>query len=209
MGFLKAAVTDDNFIRGSARVLWAASSQAFPTKISDVIVLTAGGTQYDPQSGWNDLGATKTGIQISRNNAEETYEVDQIVGEIASAPTEWTMQVQTALAEVSPDNIILAWQGGTKTTDTDTDAPGTPAQSHSPLGLPDTYVRRRLVVLHKRSNDKIRMWAFRKVQKAPQESSLSHQKQGEQQSVPVLFRCLADTSVNDPLARFGEIIDQV
>lgn len=203
--FLRANITDDTFLRGSARVLYAASGQTFPTQLSDIIVLTAGGTQYDPQAGWTELGSTKTGIQISRNNTEETYDVDQIFGDIESAPTGWEMAISTAMAEMTPENLAIAWEGGTVTTDT---AP-TPDEKHVPLGLPSVYTRRRLVVLHQRNNNKIRAYCFRKVQKSPQESTLNFQKTGDQQTAPVRFRAFADTSVADPLARFGEIIDQV
>lgn len=313
--FLRANITDDNFIRGAARVLYADAGQAWPTKISDVVQLqttatnevqtltvtgtptggdfrlqykgyvtatiahnasaanvasaliaavpglvtgdivggggalpatpvtltfaqnlaatnvdpvtvvlpaftggtnpaasvattTPGQGQYEPQPGWKDLGATKTGVQISRNNAEESFDIDQIVGDIESAPTEWTMQVQTALAEVAPQNINFAWEGGTTYYSVDSGSPVNAVQSHTPLGMPETYVRRRLAIVHKRDNGKLRMYVFRRIQKAPQDSSLSYQKQGEQQSIPLTFRALADSTVSDPLARFGDIIDQ-
>lgn len=203
--FLRASITDDNFIRGAARVVYAPIGTAFPTKISDIIVLTAGGTQYDLQAGWVELGATKTGVQISRNNAEETFEVDQIAGDIASVPTNWEMSVQTAFAEMTLETLLNVWQGGAITTDT---VP-TPDERHLPLGQPEYYVKRRLAVLHKRSNDKIRAHVFRTAQKSPQESTLAYQKQGEQQTAAMRFKCLADSTVSDVDARFGEIIDQV
>lgn len=310
--FLRANITDDTFLRGSARILYAAEAQAFPTQLSDLLQLAAtstaevqtitttgtpaggtfrlkykgavtapivfnasaaqvdtalealssigpggvvctggplptgvvvtfptaqgnvepitlavnaltGGTtptvniaqttpgagQYDPGAGWFELGATKTGIQISRNNTEETYDVDQIFGDIESAPTGWEMAISTALAEVIPDLIQLAWEGGAVTYANDTNDASGSAQAHIPLGLPDKYTRRRMAVLHQRNNGKIRAFVFRKVQKSPQESTLNFQKTGDQQTLPVRFRAFADTSVADPLARFGEIIDQV
>lgn len=203
--FLRANITDDTFLRGSARVLYAPYAQAFPTQISDVLVLTAGGTQYDPQSGWVELGSTKSGISIARNNTEETYDVDQIYGEIDSAPTSWEMTISTAMAEMTPANLTVAWELGATTTDT---AP-TPDETHTGMGLPSNYVRRRLVIAHQRNNNKIRLYCFRKVQKSPQESTLQFQKTGDQQNAPVQFRALADTLVSDVNARFGEIIDQV
>lgn len=203
--FLRASITDDNFIRGAARLLIAADTQAFPTQLSDLIVLGAGGTQYDAQAGWSDLGATKTGVQIVRNNAEETFDVDQIMGDIESQPTSWEMNIGTQLAEVTLETIDLAWEGGAITTDT---VP-TPDERHLTLGLPVTYTRKRLAVLHQRTNGKIRAHVFRKVQRMPQESTFTFAKTGEQISVPMRFRALADSSVSDINARFGEIIDQV
>ena len=64
-------------------------TQARPQKIADVIALASasGVALYDAASGWTELGATKTGIQITINNAEETFDVDQILGDIMSQPT--------------------------------------------------------------------------------------------------------------------------
>lgn len=200
--FLRASITDDNFIRGAARILYAASTQVFPTKISDIIILSAGGTQYDTQAGWSDLGATKTGVQIVRNNAEETFDVDQIMGDIASEPTSWEMNVGTSIAEMTPTMLRLAWEGGTiSAADADNAV-------HLPMGQPTQYTKRRLAVLHQRANGKIRAYVFRLAQRLPQESTITHAKTGEQVTIPMRWRCLADSTVTDPLARFGEIIDQ-
>ncbi len=48
---------------------------------------------------------------------------------------------------------------------------------------------------------------FRKAQRTPQESSVVYAKAGEQQTVPVRFRALADTSIADQLQRFA-VFDQ-
>lgn len=172
-----------------------------------IVQTTAGQGIYEPMGAWVDLGATKTGVQISRNNAEETFEVDQIAGDIASVPTNWEMSVQTALAEMTPETLDIVWQGGGVTYQDDGGSDG--VTRRLPLGQPEYYVNRLLAIAHKRSNDKVRLHVFRKVQKSPQESTLAYQKQGEQQTAAIRFRCLADSSVADVDARFGEIIDQV
>ena len=204
--FLRTNITDEGFIRGAARVLIAPMATAFPAKIADVINLASGANQYDPASGWSDLGATKTGIQIVRNNSEETFDVDQIQGDIASEPTGWEMNVGTALAEVTLEKIAIAWETADPTTD---NTPSTGAEKHLALGQPSSYTQRRLAVLFQRPNGKIRAYVFRKTQKMPQESSFTHQKTGEQATLPIRWRCLADDTVADVNARFGEIIDQV
>lgn len=203
--FLRTNITDEGFIRGAARIMIAPKAQTWPTKIGDLITLATGATQYDPASGWSDLGATKTGIQIVRNNAEETFDVDQIQGDIASEPTGWEMNVGTALAEVTLEKIAIAWETGAVTTDA---TPTTGAEKHLTLGQPASYTQRRLAVLFQRPNGKIRAYVFRKVQRMPQESSFTHAKTGEQATLPVRWRCLADDTVADVGARFGEIIDQ-
>jgi hypothetical protein len=195
----------EGFIRGAARLLWAPTSVTFPTTISNIIVTATGGTQYDAASGWSDLGATRTGVQIVRNNAEETFEIDQIQGDIGSAPTSWEMNVGTQLAEATLDRIAVAWETAAPTTNVAL----TPDEKTLLLGQPTNYVQRRLAVLYQRSDGTIRAHVFRKVQRMPAESAFTFQKTGEQISVPIRWRCLADDTVANPDEAFGVIIDQV
>lgn len=170
-----------------------------------VAVTTEGAGVYDAQAGWTDLGATKTGIQITINNAEEAFDIDQIMGDIASQPTGWECSVGTQLAEMSEERLQVAWEGSAITTDTTT----TPSEKEIGFGQPTAYTQRRLAVLFQRSNGKIRAFIFRKVQRMPQESSITFQKGGDQQSVPVRFRALADTGESNVQKRFFIIRDQV
>lgn len=200
--FHRTSVDDRSFIRGAARLLVAPTSVAKPTQISDVIYLASGVSNeaYDPKTGWVDLGATKTGIQIAHNNTEETFDVDQIYGDIASQPTNWEVSVSTQLAEFTPERLQVAWEGSAITQ----------ANSEQIIGFgqPTSYTQRRLAVLYQRPSGEIRGYFFWKVQRTPQESTVTHAKTGEQVSVPVRFRVIADTTVTDPLARFFEIHDQ-
>jgi hypothetical protein len=157
-------------------------------------------TAYNAQAGWNDLGATKTGIQVINNNTEEVFDVDQILADIDSRPSGWTMNVATQLAEVTLARLQLAWEGGTITDDGVTSAMG--------LGAPTFYTRRRLAVLYQRPNGKIRAFVFRRVQRTPQESSLDYNKTGPQQAIPMRFNCMADVSIVDLYFQFGVIFDQ-
>lgn len=63
-------VDTSKLMRGAGRLMYAPSSQAKPTKIADVINVTGGPTQYDAATGWSELGATNSGIQISVNNTD-------------------------------------------------------------------------------------------------------------------------------------------
>jgi hypothetical protein len=207
--FHRTFVNDRSFIRGAARILIAPIAQARPTKISDVIALAAVPTPpavalYDAKTGWTDLGATKTGIQITMNNAEETFDIDQVIGDIASQPTSWDCSVGTQLAEMTPERLQIAWEGSAITTD----ATVTPTETEIGFGSPVSYTQRRLAVLFQRPNGKIRAYLFHKVQRMPQESSVTHAKTGEQISIPVRFRVLSDTTMTDPLKRFFIIRDQ-
>lgn len=199
--FQRVSVDDDNFIRGAARIMWAGITVPFPTDITSIIDTTV----YDAQTGWNDLGATKSGIAINLNNSEETFDIDQILGEIDSRPTDWTSSVSTQLAQMTLETLQLAWEGSDIATVTE---PGGATERQIGFGQPSTYTPRRLAVLFQKQNGKIRAYVFRKVQRAPQESSIQHAKTGEQQSVPVTFAAYADTSISDPKKRYFMIFDQ-
>jgi hypothetical protein len=195
--FFRTGITDDNFIRGAARLLVAGTTIAFPTGIGDVINLST----FDAMSGWVDVGATKTGITITHNNTEETFDVDQILGDIDSRPVSYEQTVATALAEVTLENFQVAWEGGPISTSGGFRTMG--------VGEPAVYNRKRLAIIFQKANGKLRMHAFRKVQKSAQESAIPYNKTGEQQSIPVTFRALADTSIADVNTRTQVIFDQV
>jgi hypothetical protein len=203
--FHRTFVNDRSFIRGAARLLIAPITQTKPTKISDVINLAEGVTQYDAATGWVDLGATKTGVQITVNNAEESFDIDQVLGDIQSMPTSWECSVGTQLAEMTPERLQIAWEGSAVTLDA---TPTTGSEQEIGFGAPTAYTERRLAVLFQRPNGKIRAYLFHRVQRMPQESSITHAKTGEQISIPVRFRVLQDTSVSDITKRFFVIRDQ-
>jgi hypothetical protein len=188
---------NSNFIRGAARIMWAGTTIAMPTGIASIINLSL----YDPAAGWNDLGATKTGITITVNNTEETFDVDQIYADLDARPTGWECTVATSLAEVSLARLQFAWEGSGQ-------GVGAGAEATLGIGQPLFYTKRRLAVLFQRQNLNIRAFVFRIVQRTPQESALSYNKTGEQQSIPVRFRALADTSLSDIYSRYFTIFDQ-
>lgn len=202
--FRVSPTADDAFIHGAARLLVAPLSVTKPTKISDVIVLATGATQYNAVSGWVDLGATKTGIQITVNNTEETFDVDQILGDIASQPTNWDVSVATALAEVTPAHLSLAWEGDEVTIDSST----TPDEADTAVGAASSYTQRRLAVLFQRPSGLIRGFFFHIAQRTPQETTIAFNKTGEQQTIPVRFKVLEDTSETNPRRRFFVVRDQ-
>lgn len=204
--FLRTDLTDPwAFVRGAARLLIADEDETMPDAIADIIELASGGTQYDAQTGWTDLGATKTGITISVNHAEETFDVDQVIGDIASAPVSWECSVATALAEMTLEHLQVTWEGSAISTNT---VP-TPDERTMGYGQNDEYTRRRLAVLFKNQDDLIRAFVFRKVQLQPVESAVAFNKTGEQVSIPVQFKGLADTSETDIQKRFFLVIEQV
>lgn len=192
------------FVRGAARIMVAAEDAAFPNSIDDIIVTTSGATQYDATSAWTDLGATLTGITVSVNHTEETFTVDQVLGDIDTVPVSWECSVSTALAEMTLEHLQLAWEGS----DISTDTGQSPDERTMGYGEPTFYTRRRLAVLYKNADDLIRAFVFRRVQLQPVESSVAFNKTGEQISIPVQFKALADTAIEDVKSRFFVVIEQ-
>lgn len=162
-------------------------------------------TLYDAQPGWNDLGATKNGIAIAINNAEETFDIDQQLGIIGSQPSSWTVTVSTSLAESTPERMQVAWMGSQISVD---NTPISGAEKQIGFGAPNYYIQRRLAVLYQRPSGLIRAYFFRITQRSPAESTLAHNKTGDQQSIPIAFNVLADNNVSDVLSQFFIIRDQ-
>jgi hypothetical protein len=182
------------------------------TPTASVARTTAGFGQYDAQTGWTDLGATKGGITVLRNNAEEAFDVDQIYADILTLPTTWEMNVQASCARADIDLLQYLWEGGTITVNS---APTTGPERTLPLGTPTAYRQRRLAVYFQRPSidggvtaGKIRAYCFRITQRTAQESTLVHNKTGDQATVPFTWRAIPDQNVVDANARFGSIIDQ-
>jgi hypothetical protein len=205
-------VTFQNQLGGQNQPMITASGAGFTggtTPAIAVVETTPGFGQWDGQAAWTDLGATKGGIRILRNNAEEAFDVDQIQAEIASQPTSWEMNVSSQVAQADIDMIQYLWEGGTITLD------ATTGERTLPLGTPTFYKQKRLAVGFQRPSTDggatpggVRFYCFRMTQRSPQESAFTHQKTGEQITVPFQWRCIADSTVPDQYARFGGIIDQ-
>lgn len=204
--FLRTNLSDPwATVKGAARLLVQPVDSPFPDEINDIIVLASGGTQYDAQGDWEDLGATKTGITISTNNAEETLDVDQIKGDISSDPVNWEATLSTALAENTLEHIQFAWEGS----DIATNTTPTPDERSMGFGQAESYTQNQVAVLFKSKENLIRAIVFRKMQLQPVESAFTFNKTGEQITIPVQLKALADDSVEDVKARFFTIFEQV
>jgi hypothetical protein len=204
------------FVQGAGRILYAPAGTAFPETIDDIIVLTSGATQYDLVTPWVEIGFTKTGINITRNNAEEDFDVDQVSGSIRRRPTNWEMSVGTQLAEATLETYQLAWELGPITTGTAT--PPVLAERKVGLGAPVSYVERLIAVLFQFPPERsgaapataslIRAWVFGRCYRAAQESGMTLQKTGEQVSLPVRWNAQADSSKSID-EQFGVMLEQV
>jgi hypothetical protein len=202
-------VDTSKLVRGAGRLMYAASSVTFPTQINDVVKTASGATQWDAQTGWNDLGATVGGIAIEVNNTETSYDIDQIAAAVGTEPDAWTCQVTTALAEYTIPHLILAWEGSGPTENTTP----TPDETTSGFAGATSYTERRLAVLFQRppddaGNQYVQMYAFRRAVRSPQAVTINFQKGGNALTIPIVFTILADDSVTDPRDGFGTIFDQ-
>lgn len=207
--FFRSAYGLDNeqgFVQGAGRVLMADQGTAFPDGIEDVLDLSPTATQYDPVDPWAEVGFTKTGINITRNNAEEDYDVDQIRGSIRRRPTNWEMSVGTQLAEATLGTYALAWE----LPDPQLVAKTAPQlnETHVGLSAPTNYRERLIAVVFQFPDGIIRAWVFRRCVRAAQESGMTLNKTGEQVSLPQRWNCLTDSDQPED-SQFGVLMEQV
>lgn len=179
------------FVQGAGRLLVAPATTAMPANINSIVLTATGPTQWDPAAGWVDVGYTKTGINITRNNTEDEFDVDQVRGSIRRRPSQWEMSVGTQLAEASLETFTLVWETSLTTAGTPNITTVT-TERQIGLGAPTTYIERKLACVFQFPDGKVRAWAFRRAVKAPQEAGLTLNKTGEQASLPIRFNCLAD-----------------
>lgn len=190
--------------RGAGRLMYAAMSASVPTSIGDVINLSTYAAQAS--NGWYDLGSTKGGIQISFNNSEESIDVDQINGDIDTFVTGNEMSVSTTLAETTLDRLAMAWEGDVVSVNS---GPAIP-EKQTGFGPFESYTQRRLAVGARNSKSgKLRLFFFHKANRAPQESTIEFNKTGAQQTIPVRFNILPDTSISNVRQRYALAFDQI
>jgi len=181
-------VDQTKLVKGAGRLMYAADSQAKPEKIGDVINTTT----YAAQSGWSDLGATREGIQITVNNTESGFDVDQVNGLLLTTPDNWECSVTTNLAEVTLENMVIAWEGASVTVDSSV----TPSEKETGFAGATSYPQALVG------------YFFHRAVRAPQEGTLNFQKGGDAQVIPVRFNILADATESDPLKAFFIVREQ-
>jgi hypothetical protein len=191
--FHRTNVTDTSFIRGAARILIAPTSVAFPVKIDDVIDL---GTPVGPPIVPATYDATDR-LGRSRCHQDRHPDHDQQRGrDVRHRPGARRHRFSADKLGVLSRNAARGVHSGEDADrlgglgDHDRRTPTTGSEKEIGFGQPVGYTQRRLAVLFQRPNGKIRGYFFRKVQRMPQESSITHAKTGEQISIPVRFKAL-------------------
>lgn len=198
---------EQGFVQGAGRILIADhKTTPHPDGFEDFLVLTAGATQFDAVAPFVDVGFTKSGINVTRNNAEEEFDVDQQKGSIRRRPTNWEMSVGTQLAEATIQTFALAWELPDPTVVTKT----TPQLNENHVGLAayDSYKEKRVVVVFLFPDGILRAWVFRRCIHAAQESGFTLNKTGEQVSLPTRWNALNEVGAPQASA-FGEIFEQI
>jgi hypothetical protein len=168
----------------------------------------AGFGQYDPVGEWTELGATKGGVKITRNNTESLQDIDQIQAAVASLPDEWEMTVEAPLAETNEENIAVAWEGSGITVN----ATNTPNENILGFGNPLSYTERRLAIIHRitlgSNKNQLKAFFFRKVLRSATASTIDFMKTGNMATINTTFRVFADATVGNPEYSMGEMYEQ-
>lgn len=71
------------------------------------------GLTSDPGAGWRDVGGTNDGVTLTIAQEFEELEVDQLVDVPERRRTKREFTIETNLAEVTLENLVLASNGGT------------------------------------------------------------------------------------------------
>ena len=193
----------NNIFGGGARLVYADTSLAKPTQLSDILNTSTGVLA----SGWNDFGATDGGAKIRKGFEKESWEVDQVLGAIDDFIKSWNLMLETNLAENSLENLQIAWEEG----DITTNATPNPDERSIGIGDSDALTERMFALIADKrkvnSTGYIRAYVFWRGQIDGSESEHSFIK-GQKTLIPVKFKLLADTSELQD-RRFGLILDQV
>jgi len=194
MGFAFYRSSREQVIGGAGRLLYQltaaelGSTPVFPTKISDIMNTSNFAAQV--ANGWRDFGQTNDGITISRAVSMTTWDTDQVT-EVVEAIDRWTHTLATNLAEMSLENLQLAWEGGTITAVSG----GLPGERYLPFGIPSTLTARRIAVLFRDRYGYLHAWVFREAQlNTMGETAFTR---GTMQTLPCTWKLFADTAIND------------
>jgi hypothetical protein len=203
-------ITFQGQLAGSNMPMITVTSTAFTggtTPAVTVTETTPGTGIYDAVGGWFDLGGTKGGVTPTMNNTEEEFTIDQQRVAIGVLPNEYTWTLNTALVQVTPENLAFVWDMGPVTLNT---LPAVPEKQIG-FGTSDGYTVRRIAVVHRRPATQgglLRAHFYRKMIRQAAESSTSYASTGDQQSVALQMRALLDDNVSDPYQQVGYMLDQ-
>ncbi len=207
----KKVVSRENIFGGAGRLLYADNGTAKPDDISDIVDI--GTSPYAAATGWNDFGATEGGASISRAYEMNEISVDQIAGVFDKEVTNWTMSLQTELAEATIENLQIAWVGASSITTVTAVPSGFPNERRLGLGAPTCLPERMIALVVDKREDcaagesRVRAYVFW-ISQIDGAASAHAFKKGEKTVLPVTFNLLPDPS-EEPGEEFGIVLDQL
>lgn len=137
-----------NLLPGPARVLYAPTTVAVPTKLDDIIAMA---TPYAPKAGWIDAGATADAASYGRDLDTAEFEIEQKSIPVLTRVTGTERQLTVPFAEITMALQKIIEEGATPATiAVGAGASGTPAQIRQPFGSISDLTRYRWVMISER-----------------------------------------------------------
>lgn len=209
-------VTLTGLLSGPARILWAASGQARPTKIDDIIGMA---TPYTKKTGWNEFGATSDAAGYSREMESEEYEIEQVTGAVLEKISSVTRTLTVPIAEITAANMLIAEAAPASTSvAAGAGGSGTPAQTRLDFGSILTLPKYRIAIIAERDSGFgtsgeggargqlvaiVLYWASITTDASDMEIS-----RGDLVGREVTFRAFPDPAVSDSLKAHGAFIEE-
>jgi hypothetical protein len=140
-----------NILTGPARVLYAPTTVAVPTKLNDIISLS---TPYAPKTGWIDAGATADATSYERDMDSETYEIEQKTTAVLEKITSVERSLTVPFAEITSALQKIIEEGAAAVTiAVGAAASGTSAQTRQPFGSIGSLTRFRWAMIAERPKE--------------------------------------------------------
>lgn len=196
---MATAKNDKQILVGAAEFLVGAAEAAFPTVTAGVSVLGADHATYP--SGYDTVGYTQEGVEVSYEPDYGDVEVDQLLDSARIFKQSMRVTVNTTLAQATLENLIIVWGQKDSTLNT-----GTETLTLDGGSLGDAPIERTLLFVgpgpRTASSSKERIYH---VSRAIQTESSSHAlRRSEVTALPVSFRILPTAT-----GSYGTVRDRV
>ena len=205
-------VETNNILRGPARLLYYSSIATGgacpiatePTTISDI--LADGTISGAAGTGWTDFGAVEGAVTHQRELTTDQDVVENSLSPIRDVLIGVKDTVIANLAEVSFENLQVAWELGGIVTNSGV----TPNEKTIPFSVPESLTPRMIAFVHAKPDGKLRAHVFWNVTPGNAASGLALAKTPKG-TIPVQFNCAVMTDIvdsnNNPT--IGKAIEQV
>ena len=154
MTVIDTGYTKADAISGPARVLYAPTSVALPTKIDDIINLVADiDGNYDPKVGWIDFGLAADASSYSRAFETEGQEYEQPLGALFEKITQITREMTVNIAAFNPAALSIIEEAPASTAVAA--AVNRSAQTRVDFGSFDSQTKYRIAMIQQRDKDAV------------------------------------------------------